>query len=126
MLIYLYFIQTLLTFVVCKGDVHKILVFNDMHLNPNFTTNHCPWSNCTDLGYKGEEYPELTDSPSLLIDTVLDRAKSQVEANEEKVEAIIITGDFIVHDFMKTVNTSDPAVYQWKMGLLQGIWKETI
>ena len=126
MMFYLFLIQVL-SFVQCKEPLHKILIFNDMHLNPNFTTNHCPLTNCTDLGYKGEDWKNLTDSPLKLIQTVLARAKSQVDANNEKIEAIVITGDFVVHDFYKhDFNTTDPAEYDKKMAMLQAIWKETI
>ena len=107
MIYYLFLIQTFLMYVSCVNKVEKILIFNDMHLNENFLKDHCPASNCTDLGYKGEDYSQLTDSPEILIDTVLDRAKANVEANNEKIMAIIITGDFVVHDFMKNITDAN-------------------
>lgn len=72
----IFIITCVLMCVNCNLDLHKILIFNDMHLNENYLKDHCNVSNCTDLGYKGEDYHNLTDSPGTLIDTVLDRAKS--------------------------------------------------
>ena len=72
-----------------------ILVLNDIHYDPNITLP-CTFMNCSDMGVF-----DHTDSPLKLIEAVLDKAESQIkkENDEEPLNAIIITGDFIKHRF---------------------------
>ena len=73
----------------------KILVFNDIHFDPNITSSlSCIYMNCSDLGIL-----DHTDSPLKLIETIFDKAKSEIESSGETLNAIIISGDFIKHNF---------------------------
>lgn len=72
------------------GD-YNILVMNDIHYNTNWTYNSsgCYLGTCLEYGIYGE------DSPWALIEAVVERAAEE----NQNVDGIVITGDFIMHDF---------------------------
>lgn len=72
------------------GD-YNILVMNDIHYDTNYTYDEsgCYYGHCLKYGKYGE------DSPWDLIEAVVDRAAQE----NQNVDAVIITGDFIKHDY---------------------------
>ena len=81
-----------LFFIINYIQCQKFIVLNDIHFAPNLTeTLHCNWGSCTDLGVKGNH----TDSPLALITYVLD----QVPKTIGEIDGVIITGDFVRHDY---------------------------
>ena len=87
-------LHILFTINISQGKKHKFLVLNDIHYNPNITSA-CTYGDCEDLGYYGYDWKNQNtgDSPLALIEQVLNRAA------KNKYDAILISGDFIKHNF---------------------------
>ena len=86
--ILLFVLQAVFAYSDKKG--YRFLVLNDLHYNPNLTTK-CDIGYCTTKGVYGQ------DSPMELIELVLDNAKETVV--DEKIDGILISGDYICHDY---------------------------
>ena len=80
----------------------RLLQINDVHVNLNYNYS-CSFPICLDLGNYA------MDAPIKLVDTVLGDAKYYYDTYSEKIDAVMIAGDFVVHG----LSNSDPNFGNW-------------
>jgi hypothetical protein len=95
-------------------------VLNDIHFAPNLTEAlSCNFGNCTDMGIKGVGL----DSPLKLVTYVLDQAVATLG----NIDGVIITGDFVRHNFDYCDGTNaakcDGVTKEHKYEQIKAIWK---
>ena len=70
-----------------------MLILNDIHFNPNYTRPDGRFGKYTDMGM----YHEYMGSPIGLVELIVNNAYEELEGR--KLDAVIMTGDFIYHGF---------------------------
>lgn len=87
MVLHLLIVTLLFATVASDEVVHRHLVINDMHYNPNYTAS-CNFAFCQDIGTYGKD-PGID-----LIERVVNKTKDFVEP-----KAVFMLGDFILHNY---------------------------